>query len=113
MPWYDNADISRITDAPREGVICFDTETTGLDAGGRDEILQLSVVDGNGRGPVQRLREAGAPPEVAEGPGGQRHHARDGEGQAHHVRAPPGAQRVFSRARVLVAYNLEFDLKVP
>ena len=48
MPWYDNADISRITDAPREGVICFDTETTGLDAGGRDEILQLSIVDGTG-----------------------------------------------------------------
>ena len=31
------------------GIIVFDTETTGLDPGkGRDEILQLSIIDGDG-----------------------------------------------------------------
>lgn len=111
MPWYDNADISRITDAPREGVICFDTETTGLDAGGRDEILQLSVVDGTGAvlfsdyvRPEHRQRW----PKAQEVNGITPAMVRDKRTMSELL---PELNEIFSRARVLVAYNLEFDLR--
>lgn len=110
MPRYDNADISRITDAPREGVICFDTETTGLDAGGRDEILQLSIVDGTGAAlfsdyvrPEHRQRW----PKAQEVNGITPAMVRDKRTISELL---PELDEIFSRARVLVAYNLEFDL---
>lgn len=111
MPWYDNADISRITDAPREGVICFDTETTGLDAGGRDEILQLSIIDGTGAvlfsdyvRPEHRQRW----PKAQEVNGITPAMVRDKRTMSELL---PELNEIFSRARVLVAYNLEFDLR--
>lgn len=111
MPWCDNADISRITNAPREGVICFDTETTGLDAGGRDEILQLSIVDGTGAvlfsdyvRPEHRQRW----PKAQEVNGITPAMVR---GKRTMSELLPELDGIFSRARVLVAYNLEFDLR--
>ena len=48
---YQSSSINQINDLiknGREKIICLDTETTGLDSTW-DEILQLSVIDGNGK----------------------------------------------------------------
>ena len=47
MPWYENGDISKITSTPKERILCFDIETTGFSTE-RDEILQISLLNGNG-----------------------------------------------------------------
>lgn len=110
MPWCENEDISHITDAPRDAVICFDTETTGFDAGGRDEMLQLSIVDGTGSvlfsdyvRPECRQRW----PKAQEVNGITPAMVRDKRTMSELL---PELNEIFSRARVLVAYNLEFDL---
>lgn len=111
MPWYENEDISRITDAPRDAVICFDTETTGLNARGHDEILQLSVVDGTGGvlfsdyvRPEHRQRW----PKAQEVNGITPAMVKNKHTMSELL---PKLNEIFSRAQVLVAYNLEFDLK--
>lgn len=44
---YGTSYYERLLSVPRERVLCVDVETTGLDPE-KDEILQLSMVDGNG-----------------------------------------------------------------
>ena len=91
-------------------IICLDTETTGLHAG-RDEILQLSIIDGNGKvlfdelvKPAHRKKwvEAqeinGITPEIVKN------------------KLPLSAyddklSGIFRNALKIVGYNLEFDLK--
>lgn len=91
-------------------IICLDTETTGLHAG-RDEILQLSIIDGNGKvlfdelvKPAHRKKwvEAqeinGITPEMVKN------------------KLPLSAyddklSGIFRNALKIVGYNLEFDLK--
>lgn len=47
MTVYGTSYYKRLLSIPRERVLCVDTETTGLDPE-KDEVLQLSLVDGNG-----------------------------------------------------------------
>lgn len=43
VKWYQQGDLGSVFKAPKNRIVCFDTETTGLRPGD-DEILQLSVV---------------------------------------------------------------------
>ena len=46
--WYEKGDITKLTSISPEKVLVFDTETTGLNPYGNDEILQLAIINGNG-----------------------------------------------------------------
>lgn len=45
--WYKTGDITPLLNIKPENTIVFDTETTGTKPLGNDEILQISIVDGN------------------------------------------------------------------
>ncbi len=109
--WYEKGDISKIKAIMPEKTIVFDTETTGIDAGGKDEIIQLSIV--NGLGDV--LFSSYIKPE----------HRRswpkatevNGISPAMVKNSPKfedvydEIQTIFDEAELVVGYNVEFDLK--
>lgn len=48
--WYEESrDLAPLKAIPKEKIIVFDTETTGFNADEDDDILQLSIADGNGK----------------------------------------------------------------
>lgn len=91
-------------------IICLDTETTGLHAG-RDEILQLSIIDGNGKVLFDELVKPA-------------HRKKWVEAQEINGITPEMVKNklslsayddklsgIFRNALKIVGYNLEFDLK--
>ena len=90
-------------------IICLDSETTGFSVG-EDEILQLSIIDGNYR----TLFNAYIRPEkITEWPEAQavNHIAPEmvtDKPSIQHWRAR--LNEIFSQAEVIVGYNLPFDL---
>lgn len=95
---------------PPEKAIIFDTETTGLDPFDRDEILQLSIIDGNGKvlfsdyiKPAHRrkwddaMRIHGITPDMV-------------RGKRKFDEIKDEVKEIFNRAELVVGYNLSFDL---
>lgn len=108
MPWYKKGDVSKISSVPAERVVCFDTETTGVNPG-RDEILQLSVVDGNGTvlfSDYVRPERRKSWPKAQEVNGISPSMVK---GKRTIAELLPELDAIFSQAGVLVAYNIEFD----
>lgn len=110
LAWYKTGDVSWIGAIPRESIIVFDTETTGTKAD-VDEIIQLSVLDGNGRvlfSSYIKPERATSWPEAE---------AVNGIAPETVANAPRFADvatqvnAVFSQAQLLVAYNIGFDAK--
>lgn len=108
--WYEESrDLEPLKWIPKEKIIVFDTETTGFNADEDDDILQLSIVDGNGKAlfneyfkPKSKTawREAEAvngisPAMVKDAP--------YIESKADQIR------EIFENADLVVAYNLPFD----
>lgn len=98
------------TDLDLSKVIVFDTETTGLKAG-RDEILQLSIVDGHGNTlfdqrfqPVKRKTWKAAEEIHGISP-------KDVKGCPHIYDFENEITRIFDNASLIVGYNIEFDLQ--
>lgn len=92
------------------GIVCFDTETTGIDPWDNNEILQVSFVDGEGNvllnslvKPVNRQRWPNAekvngisPKMVKEAPTLSE--------------LAPQIRGILDSAKILVAYNMKFDV---
>jgi DNA polymerase III epsilon subunit-like protein len=102
-------DIDQLKAVPREDVVCIGTETTGLDPE-KDEILQLSIVSGGGAvlfdsliRPVHRKRW----PKAREKNGITWQMVKD-QPELEDMAEQVGT--AFEGARVLVGYNLEFDV---
>jgi DNA polymerase-3 subunit epsilon len=94
-------------------IIAFDTETTGFRCapGGDDEILQLAIVDGDGRTlfnemfrPVAKRFWSGA--EAVHGISPQMV-----EGLVPFSDSRAAIQKIFDDADLLVAYNFDFDAR--
>ena len=92
-----------------QSIICVDTETTGKYSG-RDEILQLAIIDGTGKvlfneliKPVRRKRW----PEAQEINGISPEMVKDKKPLLYYE---DRIHAIFCRASVIVGYNLEFDL---
>lgn len=90
------------------GVLIVDTETTGLEPG-ENEILQLSIIDGNGTGlyngyfcPCAReWKEAQAVNHIA---------PADVQNAPRLSAELPRISEIFARAHKIIGYNLPFDL---
>lgn len=109
MLWYQKGDISDLLKIPPQSIVCFDTETTGFDAQGNDEILQLSIIDGTGKvlfsdyvKPSHRQRW----PKAQEVNGISPAMVKDKRTMEE---IAPEIDAAFAGAKLLVAYNLEFD----
>ena len=109
MLWYERGDISPLKNVEACDARCLDVETTGLDPCA-DEILQLAVVDGEGAVLFDRLFNP-------------THHRTWLGAEAVHGIAPRSVaphrpladdldqiQSLLSGARLLIGYNLPFDL---
>ncbi|MCH3943030.1 MAG: 3'-5' exonuclease [Atopobiaceae bacterium] len=107
----DMDDVNELKSVPHDKVVCVDTETTGLDPD-KDEILQMSFVDGDGNvlfdsliKPAHRKRW----PKAQEINGISPADVKDKpmvEDVADRVRD------IISNADVLVGYNLDFDVQM-
>ena len=93
------------------GIIVFDTETTGLDPGkGRDEILQLSIIDGDGNILINtyiKPRWHDKWPKAAEINGITPEMVADAPDPEEIISTVKG---IFESADMLIAYNGRFDL---
>lgn len=89
-------------------IICLDTETTGVY--GNDEILQLSVINGNGEVLFNELLR---PKNVAEWPGAEAIHGISPDmvtGKPTIDQYMPQLNSIMSAAKLIIGYNLQFDL---
>lgn len=110
MLWFETGDVSEIHTMTRERILCFDVETTGLNAG-RDEILQLGILDGAG---TILFSDYVRPMRHRSWPAAERVHGIKPD----MVRAKRSMPELvseldgfFSRAMLLVGYNLAFDIE--
>lgn len=108
--WYDECrDLASLKAIPKEKIIVFDTETTGFYANGDDDILQLSIVDGNGKALFNEYfkpKSKEAWPEAEAVNGISPNMVKDApyiESKADQLR------KIFENADLVVAYNLPFD----
>lgn len=109
MLWYETGDVSEIHAMTRERILCFDVETTGLNAD-RDEILQLGILDGAG---AILFSDYVRPMRHRSWPAAERVHGIKPD----MVRAKRPISElvseldgIFSQATLLVGYNLAFDI---
>lgn len=109
--WYEKDDISQLINANPEKVIIFDTETTGLNPYGNDEILQIAILNGNG----EELFNSYIKPDMrktwtkaAEINGITPKMVKDAP---HFDDVKEEIQNIFNNAEVIVGYNVEFDLR--
>ena len=91
-------------------IICLDVETTGLDSE-KDEILQLSIIDGNG---VVLFNEYIKPKQHTEWPEAEQIHGISLEMVQHNPiidEYVPRLNKILSEAELIVGYNCKyFDL---
>ena len=109
--WYEKDDISKLTNANPEKVIIFDTETTGLNPYGNDEILQIAILNGKG----EELFSSYIKPDMrktwtkaAEVNGITPRMVKDAP---HFSDVEEEIQNIFNNADVIVGYNVEFDIQ--
>lgn len=109
--WFEKDDISKLTNANPEKVIVFDTETTGLNPYGNDEILQIAILNGNG----EELFNSYIKPDMrktwtkaAEINGITPKMVKDAP---HFDDVKEEIQNIFNNADVIIGYNVEFDLR--
>lgn len=95
-----------------EEIIVFDAETTGVNSKSGDEILSLAITDGAGKvlfeslfKPVHRLRW----PKAQEVNGISPEMVRDKPAL---LERKEEIERIFSGAKLYVAYNADFDLRM-
>lgn len=90
-------------------IICLDTETTGLH--GNDEILQLSIISGNGE---VLINEYFRPKNLSEWPEAEAINGISPEMVADKPtidRYIPQLNKIIASAKLLIGYNLSFDIK--
>lgn len=109
--WYDKDDISQLTNVNPEKIIVFDTETTGLNPYGNDEILQIAIINGNG----EELFNSYIKPDArrtwtkaSEVNGITPRMVKD---SPHFSDVQDTIQDIFNNAEVIVGYNVEFDIR--
>ena len=109
--WYEKGDITKLTSISPEKVLVFDTETTGLNPYGNDEILQLAIINGNG----EELFNSYFKPEMrktwtkaAEVNGIT---PRMVKNSPHFEDLQDEIQNIFDSAELIIAYNVEFDIR--
>ena len=107
--WYKTGSVAALSDIPRDRIICFDVETTGLNPQ-RDEVLQVAFINGEG----DTLMACYVRPE---------HHSCWTSAQRVHGITPaavescasvrslaPKIDTYFRDAELVVGYNVPFDL---
>lgn len=110
MQWFKSAEKKNLLSVPKENILVFDTETTGLKPETDDEILQISIINGNGEilfnsyiKPEHRKRW----PKATE---------INGITYAMVKNSPTISavrdeiQKLFQNADLVVGYNLDFDV---
>ena len=109
--WCEKDDISKLTNIAPEKIIVFDTETTGLNPYGNDEILQLAIINGNNEEVFNSLFK----PEMrktwtkaAEINGITPRMVKD---SPHFADVKDDIQKIFDNAELIIAYNVEFDMR--
>ena len=108
--WYEESrDLAPLKAIPKEKIIVFDTETTGFYAEKDDDILQLSIADGNGKALFNEYfkpKNKETWPEAEAVNGISPKMVKDApyiESKADQIR------EIFENADLVVAYNLPFD----
>lgn len=94
---------------PQEKVFVIDTETTGLDRQ-NDEMVQLSIVDGLGRTVLNAYLK---PEHRRQWKKAEQIHGispSDVESCPHYSEIKPHVEQILADARMIVGYNLPFDL---
>lgn len=95
---------------PRDLNVCLDIETTGLEIG-KDEILQISLIDGNG---TTLLNEYVNPRRLTEWPDAEKIHGISPE-MVHDCKTmdllAPRISEILMKAELIIGYNCEaFDI---
>lgn len=109
--WYEKDNISELLNVAPEKTIIFDTETTGLNPYGNDEILQIAIINGNG----EEVFNSYIKPDMrktwtkaAEVNGITPRMVKDAP---HFADVEETIQEIFNNAELIVGYNIEFDLR--
>ena len=109
--WYEKDNISELLNVAPEKTIIFDTETTGLNPYGNDEILQIAIINGNG----EEVFNSYIKPDMrktwtkaAEVNGITPRMVKDAP---HFTDVEETIQEIFNNAELIVGYNVEFDLR--
>lgn len=108
--WYEGKDLSQIKNVTRERTLIFDTETTGFNAWGEDEILQLSIVDGNGKRLYNRYFKPRYKEEWPEAAKVNQITPEFVQNEPYIEEELDRIQEIFDNADLITGYNLPFDI---
>lgn len=109
MLWYGSGKYKKLTGIPKDQILVFDTETTGLSSV-TDKILQITILDGNGMTLFSSYLKPG---NRKHWPAAERvnHISYEMVKDAPTFRQVRGKiQSIFNKAKLIVGYNLSFDL---
>lgn len=101
----------RLLAIPAEKILCIDTETTGLDPR-KDEIIQLSMIDGHGKSIFESLI---CPPTRKRWPNAQEINGitpKMVKGKPELEEVADQVQEAINAADLIVGYNLPFDVSM-
>lgn len=107
--WYKTGDVTTLRELPRNGVVCLDVETTGLNPR-VDEVLQIALVRGDGKLLVSRYVR---PEHHSSWPSAQRIHGISPsmlKGCPSLSSLKPQIEPILADADLIVGYNVDFDL---
>ena len=107
--WYKTGDVTTLCELPRNGVVCLDVETTGLNPRA-DEVLQIALVRGDGGPLVSRYVR---PEHHSCWPSAQRIHGISPsmlEGCPSLSSLKSQIESILVDADLIVGYNVDFDL---